>query len=177
MIKATVKSQPCHEPMVEQDRLIVVRWLNEIFGAQPLVKATKWADRAAYRVLVHADSQPASYLRIFDRTALFDGRPVRLGGVSGVMTIPAYRHRGYAGMALAEAKRIIFDVLSANVGLLLCEDRHRDFYPRYGWQSIDCPVEFDQPEGKRTWPGPSMILAKNGEEWSPAHIDLCGLPW
>ena len=94
-----------------------------------------------------------------------------------MMTPPEHRRKGYAGLALQEAREVIFEKLRAQVGLLLCHRELVPFYARHGWQTVDCPVRFEQPSGSTVWPHRAMILAGAGEEWKPMSIDLCGLPW
>jgi hypothetical protein len=46
-----------------------------------------------------------------------------------------------------------------------------------GWQVVEGPLTFDQPQGKVTFPDVTMVLPCAGKEWPPGVIDLCGLPW
>jgi len=172
-----VESMPGALPPDERGRRAILHWLEEIFGPVPVVRRLRWDSNAAYCVVVYEGSEPVSFLRILDRTISLDGKPVRVGGIGAVMTVPHRRGRGYAGLALGEARRVIFEVMGAEAGFLLCETARATFYLRYGWQRLDCPVRFDQPDGKATWTGVSMILPREGGTWSPKEIDLCGLPW
>ena len=168
---------PFSQKLDPDEQELLVGWAKEIFGTMPLASQFTWTKGGAYRVVVYCNQQPVSYLKIIDRTGLVDGKRVKIGGIAGVMTPSEHRRKGYSGLALQEAKRTIFDKMGVQLGLLLCEQELVQYYTRQGWQSVDCPVQFDQPSGKTVWPHHTMILTKSGESWNPKSIDLCGLPW
>jgi hypothetical protein len=114
---------------------------------------------------------------VFEKTGFCDDQRVLLGGISGVMTPPQHQRKGYAGLALREAKRLIFEEMGADLGALLCVDALVPFYVRHGWQAVTCPVAMAQPGGKVLWPARMMILPRGEAQWQPQKIDLCGLPW
>ncbi len=159
------------------DREVFARWATEIFAGTPAAKQFTWVDHWAYQVAVYADSSPVSHLRIVDRTVLIDAQPVRVGGVADVMTPAEFRGQGFAGRAMKEAAHVIFELMQARLGLLLCAPPLVRFYACYGWQMVDCPVSMAQPGGSVTWPQCTMLLVRPGETWAPRSVDLCGLPW
>jgi len=162
-------------PLAERD--LFARWAVDILGGTPAAKQFTWVTEWAYQVVVYAGRIPVSHLRIVDRTILLDDGPVRMGGVADLMTPPEHRRKGFASLALQEARRTIFDRLQARLGLLFCAEELLGFYARHGWQRVDCPVLIDQPRGKMVWPQCAMVLARPGEMWTPKSIDACGLPW
>jgi GNAT superfamily N-acetyltransferase len=165
------------EALREEDRAEIIHWRRTLFPQRPDEPVLAWEPHALGGVVVYCDEHVASFLKIVGRTIRADGVQVRAGGVSGVMTIPDYRRRGLAGLALAEARRVIFETVGAEVGLLLCLQRLLSFYERYGWAPFEGEVVFDQPGGKRTWHNRCMVLVREGARWDPKRIDLCGLPW
>ena len=66
--------------------------------------------------------------------------------------------------------------LKSELGVLLCADEHIPFYKRLNWYKINCPVHFDQSNGKKLWEANTMLLTKK-DKWNPKEIDLQGLPW
>ena len=168
---------PFSQTMDPNEQELIVGWAKEIFGTMPLASQFTWTNGGADRVVVYFNQEPVSYLKIIDRTGLIDGKPVKIGGIAGVMTPPKNRQKGYCGLALQKAKQTIFNEMKAQLGLLLCEQELVQFYTKRGWQTINCPVQLYQPSGKTTWPHYTMILTKFGESWNPESIDLCGLPW
>lgn len=176
-MEALAKAAPIDDRIPAAERETFARWAAEIFAGTPTANRFTWVNDWAYQVVVYRDSIPVSYLRIVDRTGLVDGYPVKMGGVADVMTPPEHRRKGFAGLAIEEARRTIFDRIKAGLGLLFCKEELVRFYARYGWQSVDCPVTIDQPSGKVVWPQCTMLLARPGETWAPKSIDVCGLPW
>jgi len=160
---------------VHQDEII--SWRRDIFAQRPDEPVLTWEPGALGGVVLYCDDHLASFFKILRRTIKLDDVEMEAGGVSGVMTVPKYRGRGFAGLALAEARRVIFEVIGAKVGFLLCPEHLVSFYSRNGWTPLQCPVVFDQPDGKRTWHEKSMILWRDQEEKEPRSVDLCGLPW
>ena len=142
-------------------------WARQIFGSMPLARQFEWAKGGAYRIVVYDGEIPVSFLKIHDRTAISDDQQIRIGGVAGVMTPTGHRGKGYAGLALQEGKRIIFEDLGADLGLLLCESDLIAFYVRHGWKITDCLLEFEQPSGRAAWPHCTMILPKLSEKLLP----------
>lgn len=172
-----VKAMPIDDRIPAAERELFARWAAEILGGTPAASQFTWVKDWAYQVVVYSDSVPVSFLRIVDRNILVDGCPVRMGGVADVMTPPQHRRKGYAGLAVEEARRTIFDRLNARLGLLFCAEELVRLYAHHGWQLLDCPVTIDQPAGKRLWPQRTMLLARPGDQWAPKSIDVCGLPW
>ena len=176
-MSAYVRVNPLDENVAPGERETIRAWAKQIFCNIPLARQFEWTKEGAYRIVVYSGESLVSFLKILERTCLVDEQQVRIGGVAGVMTPPEHRGRGYAGLALREARRVIFEKLKAQLGLLLCEPELVKFYTRHGWQSVDCPVKFEQSSGNAVWPYCTMILAKPGKEWKPNSIDLCGFPW
>jgi glycosyltransferase involved in cell wall biosynthesis len=76
---------------------------------------------------------------------------------------------------MQQGRNVIFNELKAKAGLLLCLPELASFYVQYGWQPAACPVTFDQPQGKSTWPHVALLLAPDGGLLQPAAIDLRGV--
>ena len=136
----------------------------------------RWSD-SDWHVMLHVDGELVSYVGIVDRLGTVDERPVKLGGIGGVATVPEWRGRGLVSAALKDASAFMRDELHLEFGLLICDEATAPFYRRLGWQAVPGPLVFDQPGGKITFPDVTMVLPLAGREWPPGTIDLCGLPW
>jgi len=138
-----------------------------------------WTNTAHWHVLTFADQMPVSYLGIFERTGTVGGKPVRLGGIGGVMTPPEHRGMGYSSTALEAAAAFMRDRLGSTFGLLVTGPKLIGFYGRLGWRRVPGPIRFWQPDGvdRSDRIDVIMILPLAGEPWPDGPIDLCGLPW
>ena len=104
-------------------------------------------------------------------TAVFDGE------IGGVATLPEWRGRGLASVAMEKAAAFMDEELGVEFGLLLVDEVTAPFYRRLGWELVPGPLVFDQPGGKATFPELTMVLPFAGRKWPPGPIDLRGLPW
>ncbi len=77
----------------------------------------------------------------------------------------------------ADAERVIFEELTADVGVLLCFDDLVKFYQDRGWEPLRCTVEVTQSQGSIIWPYQAMAWYRSNELRNPNKVDLCGLPF
>jgi len=130
-----------------------------------------------WHVLVKIDGQYVSQVGIVERTGAVNGQPVKLGGIGGVGTLLEWRRRGLAQRAMEKAAQFLRDELDVEFGLLICNRPMLPYYRKLGWQVVEGPLTFDQPQGKVTFPDVTMVLPCTKKDWPPGVIDLCGLPW
>lgn len=149
-------------------------WSIEIFGRAELEYA--WAP-PDWRLLTWRDRQLVSHVAVVDRSVNAGGEPIRVAGISGVMTPAQYRGQGLASGLMQRAATFMRDELNTEFGLLLCGAALIPFYEALGWQRITAPVTFDQPGGSTRWRGETMILPCTDRSWPEGPVDLCGLPW
>lgn len=64
------------------------------------------------------------------------GESYKCYGLSGVMTYPAYRKRGFAGQVIDKAAALICEDLEADVALLWTADHNVPFYTAHGWEAM-----------------------------------------
>jgi GNAT superfamily N-acetyltransferase len=108
-----------------------------------------WHDEYLYDLeapLVPADRHP-SHIVVAERHALLSyarlvwvplahaGQTWRLYCLGDVMTYPAWRRRGYASTAIAEATRLIRDDPAADLGILFCDAQVANLYAAHGWSA------------------------------------------
>lgn len=136
-----------------------------------------WA-KADRRVVLYEDERPVAVTSMYMRDCVYDGSSIRIGGIGGVMTHPAYRRRGLATAALRRAEQSYRGDAGVAFGLLFCEPRLAKFYADRGWHSFDGDVIVEQPSGRRPFTVTStMVGGFAGPAPTKGIIDLCGLPW
>lgn len=138
----------------------------------------KWSNADA-RALVWTDKgELVSHAGAFVRKGEWDGLPVKIGGIGGVVTHPNHRHQGYARAALRRALEWLHDEPKVAFALLFCEPHNIEYYANQGWQRFVGPVTVKQPSGT----GPftlfhAMTLAIRQPAALTGKIDLRGEPW
>jgi GNAT superfamily N-acetyltransferase len=124
------------------------------------------------------DDEIVSIVGILQRDCLLDGQPLRLAGISGVATLLQYRRRGFASTLMRAAGDFMREHFDAGFALLLCAPTTMPMYARVGWQVIQGPMLFSQPDGSRhSFEEILMVLLLRDTPWPGGAIDLCGLPW
>jgi len=91
------------------------------------------AYRPDFSLAVVKDNRYLAHLQILDRTLLFDGQPLRVGGIGSVGTRPECRGRGYATALLNRATEIM-DQEKMKASILFTGIH--PFYERLGWKSV-----------------------------------------
>lgn len=143
-------------------------------GAGPS-KSVEWA-RPERCVRVHAD-ELVSCVGVVIRDGTWEDRPVRIGGIGGVMTHPAARRKGYAEAGIQRAVEVFRDEGVA-FGLLVCKPHLLDYYGRLGWRAFDGVLLVRQQGESTTFVfNRVMTLAVGAAAPVSGTIDLCGLPW
>jgi hypothetical protein len=152
------------------------RWASALWP--PDVDPYKWAP-LEWRVVVRCDGELASQVAIVDRTITVGGSPLRVGGISTVITPLKWQRRGFATAALRRAQAFAREEFGVEFCMLVCEEDVVDVYRKAGWELLDAPVVFDQPpsEGKVVWPHLAMVIPTREGAWPAGPVDLCGLPW
>lgn len=151
-------------------------YIHAEFGHIPIVNETKWAT-PDWTIINFIDNEIAAFYNIVQRHIVFDNKILKGAGINNVITPAKFRGKGLATSTLRETEAFLFDELGADIGVLLCADNLVPFYKRLDWYKVDCPVYFDQPDGKKLWQANTMLLSVNSEKPEPDKIDLRGLPW
>jgi GNAT superfamily N-acetyltransferase len=130
-----------------------------------------------WNVLAYVGDVLVSNVEILTRVITVAGDALRIGGIGGVATLPAYRRRGYASQAMHRAADFMRDNLGLEFALLVCGPERQPLYASLGWQTVSGPMFFDQPGGKQQFNDVVMIRTLTGKPWPAGPIDLMGLPW
>jgi predicted acetyltransferase len=158
-------------------RLVEAVWPPEVVATLPW-KDVVWA-RADSRVLnMNGDNDVIGHAGIYFRNAVFDARPVKIGGVGGVATRLDCRGQGIASEVMREAVREMRDTHGVDFGLLFCEPRHAPLYKRLGWRFFEGEVFVEQPrQGRVRFSVTDAFVFDLKVAPRAGILDLCGLPW
>lgn len=148
-----------------------------------VLASVPWRDvksaRSHHRILVlnnHDVVVAAAGLLV--REARLDGNPVEIGGVGGVMTMPARQGMGIGRLAMEAINDVMKGFPLMRFGLLFCEPKNTGFYAKLGWNVFDGIVEVDQESGKGVYNiMKAMVRPVHGVTPNQGRLDVCGLPW
>jgi predicted acetyltransferase len=157
------------------EKVFIDNWLDKIFS--PENNGIEWVTSVDWRVFLFDNNVLVSNVEIIERDALIGSSQVTLGGIGGVSTLPEFRNRGFARMAMEHADNFILEQLQVDFGLLLTGNDIAPFYEKLGWSICKNPLYFDQSTGKTLSDDVTMILPNKNRLWPEGNIDLCGLPW
>jgi GNAT superfamily N-acetyltransferase len=131
-------------------------WPAAFSGAN--VERTQLNDPALHAMIFSlvADGQLASHLSVPRKSIAHCGEPYKACGLSGVLTIPAFRGKGY-GERTVRAATAFMEEDGADVGLFTCDPPLRTFYERCGWTVLEGAWLVG---GTRAKPFPSDTLDK-----------------
>jgi GNAT superfamily N-acetyltransferase len=158
-------------PPNEED---VFGWRTDLFGVASY--GLQWAT-PEWRFLVHLADKPVVHIAVLRRTVTVGGRPVTVGGMTRLITVPQQRSRGLGTLALDHAARFTRDELSLPFAMGFCVERLIPFYRQRGWHEVDSRVLMDQPTGKLLSPCACVVLPLRVEKWPQGEVDVGGLPW
>ncbi|WP_244434763.1 GNAT family N-acetyltransferase [Afipia sp. P52-10] len=116
------------------------------------------------------------HVGLFERQALWNDRPVTLGGIGGVATRPDRQRSGLASAAMKQATAC-FAREGKDFAVLFCEPHNHAFYRNLGWHEFGGAVFCEQPQGRIRFA--VMATFVYGLQLAPRDgtIDLRGLPW
>ncbi len=116
-----------------------------------------WAS-SEWFILGYLEDAVVSLVGVLEREIKVGEKTIRVGGVGGVATQPAYQKRGYAGQLLKQTEQLLKDELNVPFGLLVCDPELLQYYGKFGWQAMQAPVFFDFQGEKRRMHEHTMIL-------------------
>lgn len=166
-------------------RLSVAVWGKddqEILERYPFMRLT-WVLGPTWMVVGREDGEVVTFVGITERDLFVDGRPMKAGGLTSVMTHPDYRRRGFATAAVQRAMDFMWQEMGAGIGVIIAAHAAIPLYEPLGWRCIEGTLTCEQPEGlfnfTEVYPGePGMVVFPPGSD-APAvrDVDLNGLPW
>lgn len=146
-----------------------------------VVKTKPYADtafaHAELRVLIETPEGVACHVGLYRREAKWNERPVRIGGIGGVLTRADCRRRGYAGVALRASIQTFRDEGRIDFALLFCEPHNAAFYDSRGWTPFDGEIYAEQAGSRVRFDAIAPHVFDLRRAPRSGVIDLCGLPW
>jgi len=124
------------------------------------------------------DGTLASFIGIVLRRATCDGAPLHIGGIGGVMTHPALRRRGFAGLGMRRAVEFFHAQEDVAFGLLVCDTHRLGYYGSLGWQEFTGELHVLQ-HGQPALFTYNRVMTIGVKSTAPLAgcIDLLGPPW
>ena len=137
----------------------------------------EWADAQWGVRTLAADGTLLSYTGMVMRDGVVDGRAVRIGGVGGIKTHPAWRGQGFAQAGVKYALDLMQE-LDVQFALLVCEPELLDYYARLGWQEFAGKLLVRQRGAVAEFTF-NRVMTHPVQAAAPrtGTIDLCGPPW
>src|SRR5579859_1473393 len=125
---------------------------NAVFG-RPIVEKLPWGHiewaHADLRALIDApEGGLACHVGIYFRTIDWNGHPIHVGGIGGVMTREDCRGRGYASLGLEAAIQTFRANEAVRFAVLFCEQHNFGFYQARGWHPFTGEVYCEQASGR-----------------------------
>lgn len=161
------------DSLSDTEKRHLFEWGADIFGAANL--NLRWRPKELHFML-DVDGVTVSHVGVLKHEVSVAGQPVIVGGVGGVVTLPAWQSRGYARELMQHAIRV-FQTWEVNAGLLFCLPRRIPFYESQGWSVIRHPVMVEQPSGEVVSPLEVMVLPIRGYHWPAGEVQLGSFPW
>jgi GNAT superfamily N-acetyltransferase len=118
------------------------------------------------------------HVGIILRQGKWNERAVKMAGIGGVKTHPAFRGQGLASAAIHQALDFFRQQGDVDFGLLVCDPSLFPFYERLGWQRFTGTLLVTQKQ--ETVPftfNLPMTIAIGLQEPLTGIIDLMGPPW
>jgi hypothetical protein len=125
-----------------------------------------------------AQGSALCYVGVVLRNACWDTRAVRVGGIGGVKTHPAFRGRGFASTAVRRAQHFFHEQGDVDFGLLVCAPNLTPFYERLGWRMFPGNLLVTQRQAAVPFTfNLAMTTPLRLQEPLSGTIDLLGPPW
>lgn len=159
--------------LTDAEKHQLFEWGDDIFEAAAL--NLRWRPKQVHFIL-DVDGMPVSHVGIVKHEITVGGRPVLVGGIGGVVTIPAWQKHGYARELMKQAVNYL-EQSNVDAGLLFCLPSRVPFYESQGWSLIPRPVLIQQPQGEIDSPLEVMILPMGAYRWPEGDVKLNSFPW
>jgi predicted acetyltransferase len=136
-----------------------------------------WATPDQSLLAFNRNKEVICHVGIVLRGAAWNGRAVKIGGISGVTTREDSRRQGVASAVMRRATQEIQENFKADFGLLFCEPRNASFHTGLGWQSFKGDVLVMQPRGQVRFDILDTYVFALKMAPGTGVLDLCGAPW
>ena len=156
---------------------ILYRWGTDIFGVAELdTTGLQWRTFDT-GFLLTVDGAPASYFRALRAICDVDGQPVKVGGLGGLVTVPAHQRKGYGSRVVQASLAALRDRWQVEAALAFCLDPLLAFYRRLGALVIPGPVIIEAQNGPRPAPFHALWWPFRADLWPVKTVNLRGPLW
>jgi hypothetical protein len=162
------------ESLTDEERQALFGWGETIFGVEDA--KYRWRPKELH-FITEEDGRALSHVGLLKTSVTAGGQAVTVGGVGGVVTVPAAQGRRFVHAAMRRAAEFMCTELGVEFGMLFCLPRLAPFYARQGWQLVEEEVEFEQPAGKVVSPFRVMVLPCGSRAWPSGRVEVAGFPW
>jgi hypothetical protein len=163
------------QDLTDEERAQLFGWSTDAFGVERL--GLQWR-RKDWHVVVESDGRPVSHAGfILRQSVTVDRERLLVGGVGGVVTVPAARGRGFASAGLREVEGCIGEDREVAFAMLFCLEPLTEFYTRRGWLGVSGPVLIGQDKGACESPLPAMVRPLGQQDWPEGKVAVEGPPW
>jgi GNAT superfamily N-acetyltransferase len=160
--------------LTESEYQNLFHWGDDVFGANAY--NLTWRAKTLH-FLIDEGENPISHVGVLKHTVYVDGAPVTVGGVGGVVTLPAAQRKGCAAHLMRHAEEFFARRWRVEAGLLFCLPKMNKYYENLGWRRIEEAVMIEQPGGVIESPMGVMILPLGDGKWQKGTIELRSPPW
>ena len=161
------------DALTEAEKEKLYGWGDDIFGADDL--NLRWRPKDLH-FLMDVDGEAVSHVGVLKHEVGVAGKLLAVGGVGGVVTIPAFQRKGYARELMLRAAEFLKE-WQVDAGLLFCLQRRVPYYESQGWQVLKYPVTIEQPAGEIVSPLEVMVLSFGKGVWPDGEVQLNSFPW
>jgi GNAT superfamily N-acetyltransferase len=172
----------CVPGLTAAERQTLLRWAPDPFGGDAAgLQHLVYRSKPLTWVLYDDADQPIARACALPTTCGINDNPaVPIGGIGGIITVPAHQRQGHATRLIAEVLDHLY-ARYARAVLLFCLDPLLPFYAKRGFTRVTCPVVIEQPGGPIPLP-PPLNLCIHTRTPDPAvvpvrAIDLRSRPW
>ncbi|MCA9368728.1 MAG: GNAT family N-acetyltransferase [Pseudomonadales bacterium] len=128
------------------------KWLYQILSFQRIVWSEGFENENLYRdwittpednpisILLTHGNLLISHVQVVSRVMKHLGTEFTLYGLTGVLTYPSFRKRGFGTQIVQEGMKYIDQQVDRDIVLYSCEDENSSFYQKCGWIFNDIPV-------------------------------------
>ena len=162
------------EALSDDDKQRLFGWGENIFGVE--AHKLSWRPKDLH-FLLYSDGQMVSHAGVLKHVVSVNGKPVTVGGVGGVVTLPEAQKKGFARRLVQHAAKFLEREWKVDAGLLFCRPELKAYYHALGWQGLESPVLIEQPNGKIASPLCVMVLPFSERRWPQGSVELRSLPW
>jgi predicted acetyltransferase len=128
-------------------------------------------------IVRYVDGVFAGKVSVLKHSVVINDQEVLVGGVGGVITMPAFQGQGHAAALLRYMADYLRDHLKLSFGILFCRSTLVPFYAQFGWHLIEDTVYIQQPQRTITSPLPVMYASYSEQLWPKGTVHLNSEPW